>query len=146
YLHREQGVGLVLIDTFKDTILNRLLQERFSTGLVGMPYGPYRLKKILGFHISSIGTSNFCSVVDIFLGSLPYAINARSALAKLRTARILLQQIAPFTIRCADGRVSELSFFFSPRTIKADAYLQEYQNLHAFLAQNGLECEQQPGH
>jgi hypothetical protein len=57
------------------------------------------------------------------------------------------RQIEEYTlaIRQADGKVRELCFFFSPRRIKAVAYLREYQQLHAFLAQNELDCAQQPG-
>jgi len=76
---------------------------------------------------------------------LRYAINGRNDPAKSATARTLLAQIAPLAIRNADGRVSEVSIFFSPRQIRVASYLQHYQQLHTFLAQNGLECAQQPG-
>ena len=73
HLRRTDEHGLVLIDTFQDQQLTKILQEKFSIGLRGMPYTKaYRLDRILGFHLSSIGSSNFCSVVDIAMGALRY--------------------------------------------------------------------------
>src|ERR1019366_1173279 len=39
YLARINDVGLVLIDSFQDNLLARIIREKFSVGLVGMPYG-----------------------------------------------------------------------------------------------------------
>lgn len=145
YLRQNHDFGLVLIDTFTDNVLTRLLRERFGMGLAGLPYGPYRLKQILGFHISSIGTSHFCSVIDIVLGSLRFAINNRNDATKAPVVRTLLTQLSPLAIRLQNGQITEVCFFFSPKQIRAQAYLKEYQQLHAFLRQNGLDCCQTPG-
>lgn len=145
YLRWVNDHGLVLIDTFQDTLLNRFLRQKFSVGLVGMPYSAtLRLDRVLGFHLASIGSSNFCSIVDIALGSLRYAINARNDASRLAVAQTLLGQLSPLALRNQAGRVEEISFFFSPKTIKVPAYFQAYQELATYLAQNGLDCANRP--
>jgi len=145
YLHRVDDIGLVLIDTFQDNMLARLLRQKFSVGLVGMPYSAtLRLDRVLGFHLASIGSSNFCSVIDIVVGALRYAINARQTQSQLQVAQVLFSQLGPLCVKSAAGRIEEISVFFSPKIIKASSYLKIYQDLHGYLAQNGLDCIQQP--
>jgi hypothetical protein len=145
YLNRMDESGLVLIDTFKDNLLTRFLREKFSVGLVGMPYSKtLRLDRILGFHVASIGSSNFCSAVDIILGALRYAVNAKDDPSQQAVAKQLLSQVAPLAIRTGSGRVDEISLFFSPKVIKAPTYLRMYEELHEYLAANGMECSQRP--
>lgn len=145
YLKRIDDYGLVLIDSFQDTSVVGFLRRKFSTGLKGLPYsGSYRLDRVLGFHVASIGQSNFCSVVDVVLGALRYSVNARGNARQQGVASTLLGQLAPMVLRTSSGEVDELSIFFSPKTIRAPSYLKEYQALHAFLAVNGLACQQEP--
>lgn len=145
YLRRKNDFGLVLIDTFQDSQLSKFLREKFSVGIMGLPYSPvYRLEKILGFHLATIGSSNFCSIVDIVLGSFRYSINSRSDPLKLPTVRTLLGQLSNLCIKTSNGKIDELSVFFSPKRIKAHSYLAEYKALHKFLAENGFEAEQVP--
>jgi hypothetical protein len=145
HLRAIQDFGLVLIGTFTDNLLTKILRERFGKGLVGLPYGPYRLKQILGFHISSIGTSHFCSLIDVVLGSLRFVINNRNDQTRANVVHTLLAQLAPLAIRDANGQVREVCFFFSPKQIRANVYLTQYQQLHAFLAQHDFNCCQVPG-
>src|SRR5215467_6379893 len=71
YLNRKKEDGLVLLDTFTDKELIPHLRQKFSVGLEGMPYSrTMGLPRILGYHLASIGTSHFCSVVDVVAGSL----------------------------------------------------------------------------
>jgi hypothetical protein len=145
YLRRKNDFGLVLIDTFQDSKLSKILREKFSVGIKGLPYSPvYRLERILGFHLASIGSSNFCSIVDIVLGSFRYSINSRFDPQKLPTVGTLLGQLNPLCIKTRSGKIDELSVFFSPKRIKAHIYLAEYKALHIFLAENGFEAEQEP--
>jgi hypothetical protein len=75
YLNRVSDHGLVLIDTFQDTSLLAFLRQKFSLRLKGLPYSSsYRLDRLLGLHLASIGSSHFCSVVDVVLGALRYSI------------------------------------------------------------------------
>jgi|GEM_PF-6796562 len=142
-------VGLVFIDPFSDSLRNRLiaiLREKFSVGIIGLPYTPIkRLDRILGCHIAPIGTSHFCSCVDIVLGSLRYAVNSRKDEHKQETALVLLSQIAPLCIRNTPvGPVHEVSIFYSPKTIRAPSYLDEYTELKDFLAKGGISTSQVP--
>lgn len=145
YLGRVKDVGLVLIDTFQDAKLSGILREKFSVGLVGLPYSKtYWLRHVLGFHLSCIGSSNFCSVIDIVLGSLRYAVNERKNKEKHGVVNSLLTQLSPLCCRASSGKVSELSIFLSPKVIKSKKYLETYLELHGFLTEAGLESEQVP--
>jgi hypothetical protein len=141
YLNRVNDYGLVLIDRFQDDALSRFLREKLAVGLVGMPYSEtLRMERILGWHLASIGSSHFCSVVDIITGALRYAINSRTE----PTASVLLAQLAPLMLRTSTDKVDELSLCFSPKTIKHEKYLEEYTALAEYLGSNGLVCAQQP--
>ena len=145
YLNRVHDHGLVLIDTFPNNSLFAILKQKFLVGLKGLPYSEsYRLDRLLGLHVASIGSSHFCSVVDVVLGSLRYAINGRNDPTRQNVCATLLAQLAPLAVRSAAGAVEELSLFFSPKGIRVQAYLNEYLALHAYLAANGLDCQQVP--
>ena len=147
-LKRSEQHGLVLIDRFNDAgnLIESHLTEKFSIGLVGMPYSSQmRLGNIIGLHYSAIGQSHFPSIVDIILGSLRFAINAhtRQKPEHQATAGALLKLLAPMCWRQdGNGPVSELSVAFSPKAVKADHYRAAYQSLKDFLATNGIETEQ----
>ena len=145
YLTRKKDCGIVLIDNFRGPKLLDFLREKFGVGLTRMPYSrTLRLKKIVGFHLSHIGSSHFCSLTDIALGALRYAINAREDLTKGATAAALLNQLSPLCLRDARGKVEELSFFFSPKIVRVPTYLKIYKELHSFLTRFGLDCAQTP--
>lgn len=146
-LNRWGGPGLVLIDQFNDkgNQIKSHLTDKFSIGLQGMPYSAeMRLSNIVGFHYSSVGQSHLPSVVDITLGSFRFALNAqtRNVDNQLVTAKKLLGILEPFFWREDAGAVSELSFQFSPKVIKADAYRKQYQVLKDFLAEAGIDTAQ----
>lgn len=143
FLHRVDGYGLVLLDTFVDSQLNNILREKFSIGVKDLPYSDaLRLDRILGFHLASIGTSNFCSAIDIVLGSLRYAINCRTDVTKQKIANTLLKQIRPLCLQTRDDLVDELSLFFSSKVIKVRSYQETYRALQQMLADAGMKPAQ----
>ena len=146
FLQRRDDHGLVLIDTFTDEQLRAILQEKFHVGLRGLPFSdPYRLNRILGIHLACIGSSNFCSLVDIVVGSFRYILNERRNQQREQVVSILLNQLNPLFIRQPeDGTIDEISMFFSPKTVKHPPYFTEYVALHRFLSSKGLEPAQQP--
>lgn len=110
-----------------------------------MPYSKsLTLDRILGYHVSSIGTSHFCSLVDVVVGSLRFAVNNRNKSASQQVSNLLLQQLAPICIRDSGDKVSELSIFFSPKTVRVPSYLDMYEDLHQFLASAGMTPSQFP--
>jgi hypothetical protein len=139
-------IGLVLIDRFSDKQIDAHLVEKFSVGIVGLPFTrERRLENILGFHYSAIGQSHFSSLIDIVLGSFRFAINAftRNDARLLETARVLIRLLAPLLLRQGDNQsVSELGLFFSPKTIKVERYRNKYAALKEFFAECGVEAEQ----
>ncbi|WP_036129619.1 DUF3800 domain-containing protein [Marinobacter nitratireducens] len=146
YLNRIKDSGMVLIDHFKDKQIDHHLREKFSIGLTDMPYSKeMRLDRIVGFHYSAIGQSHMCSVVDIVLGSLRFAVNAHNSEneKEKETAKKLLSLISPLFFR-EDGRdsISEIGLFFSPKIIRAHRYREQYCSLHAFMSDAGLDLEQ----
>lgn len=144
YLNGLNDSGIVLVDNFQGQGLANFLREKFGIGLRNMPYSKtLRLNRILGIHLSHIGFSHFCSLVDVALGSLRYAINERNNAAKVDIARALLAQLAPLFIRDG-GRVPEISLFFSPKIIIVDKYRAQYTQLRDFMANNGIEAIQVP--
>jgi hypothetical protein len=139
FLQERDEFGIVLIDTFTDSNLPQILRERFSIGLSGLPYSDqYRLERVLGFHLASIGSSHFSSVVDIVLGSLRYAVNCLDDASRRHIVQTLLSQLAPLCLRNDDGSIRELSLFFSPVTVRVPQYYEKYQNLRNCLTRNGL--------
>lgn len=147
-LNRLGGTGLVLIDRFNDqgNAIDAHLRERFTIGLRGLPYSAeMRLSNIVGFHYSAIGQSHFPSIVDVALGSLRFAINAhtRNQTINQQTAGALLGLLAPLFWRAAPSDpVAELSFQFSPRTVRSARYRRAYQSLKLFLATGGVPTAQ----
>jgi hypothetical protein len=145
YLHRVNDYGVVLVDNFQDTELIPHLREKFGVGLRGLPYSPVlRLDRILGFHVASIGTSHFSSVVDIAIGGVRYAINSIEDPLKHKTGRELLSQVSPLCLRDAENKVSELSIFYSPNHIRVPAYLKDYKQVDEFLASAGINTQGKP--
>jgi len=139
FLRERDEYGIVLIDTFTDNNLPQILREKFSIGLSGLPYShPYRLERVLGFHLASIGSSNFSSVVDIVLGSLRYAVNCLDDPSRQDVVQTLLSQLAPLCLKNDGGSIRELSLFFSPVRVRVPEYYEQYQILRDFLTRNGL--------
>jgi hypothetical protein len=144
FLQRVDGHGLILIDTFNDGQRDAILREKFSIGVKGLPHSPtLRLDRILGLHVASIGTSNFCSAIDIVLGSLRFAINSRTDANNYSTAMTLLKQIEPLCLRTNSGQVDKLSLFFSPKTIEIPPFRKTYLALQKMLTKAGMESEQE---
>ena len=144
FLHREKESGLVLVDTFTDGQLNNILREKFTVGLKDMPYSKVMpLERILGYHVATVGSSHFCSVIDIVLGALRFAINSRKDTTKKSVIDQLLKQVSPLCIRDTDGSVSDLSLFFSPKAIKVPAYRAEYQGLKDLFTSAGMPPSQE---
>jgi hypothetical protein len=144
YLNWQHSVGLVLIDTFQDNQLANIMREKFQIGLKGMPYGgEIPLSRILGYHLATIGSSYFCSVIDIVLGAFRYAINNRADTNKSGVVGDLLAQLSPLFIRNGKGDILELSLFFSPKIIRIEKYRNEYLALHRFFSDAGLVPSQQ---
>jgi hypothetical protein len=148
-LNRLDDTGLVLIDRFKDegNQIDGHLTEKFSVGVRGLPFSSeMRLKHIVGLHYSAIGQSHFCSLIDIILGSLRFAVNrhTRGLAAQDNTARQLLALLAPLFVRRQNQtQVLELSLVFRPKAIKSEAYRAKYQSLKEYLAMSGIEAEQE---
>ena len=147
FLNRRRSSGLMLIDRFDDSQIDAQLREKFSIGLHGLPYSdPFKLDRILGYHYSAKGQSNFGSIVDIVICSFRYAINVfcKNEEPRLETASRLLRLIAPlFYKEEGESRVSEISLFFSPKIIRAPSYRQEYEKLKEFLSNNGIITAQE---
>ncbi|MCK1568818.1 DUF3800 domain-containing protein [Bradyrhizobium sp. 173] len=146
FLNRTGDPGLVLIDRFNDAQIDAHLAEKFSVGLTGMPHSPrLRLSNIVGFHYSAVGQSHFCSLIDVVIGSLRFAINAftRGGSQHMESAKLILTGLEPLFYRERDGApVSELSFFFSPRSVWAPPFRRKYTDLKAFLAESGIDTAQ----
>jgi hypothetical protein len=147
WLNGERDFGLVLIDQFDDKKIDSHLREKFLIGATKLPYPPHevRFTQILGFHYAAIGQSRFGSLVDIVLGSFRFAINAftRGSSGQLATAAKMLAMVSPMLYRLPNGRVSELSLFFSPKVIKTTTYRMKYAGLREFFIQHGIEPDQQ---
>lgn len=152
YLNRKKDQGIVLLDRFNDkgNKIDTHTREKFSIGLVGLPYSKEkRLGNILGVHYSTIGQSQFCSLVDIVVGSLRFALNAhtRDLTEHHATAGALLNLLSPLFFREESGmgasdKVSELGFQFSPKAVSVAKYRAKYEALQTFLAERGVETQQ----
>lgn len=147
-LNRRNESGLVLIDRFNDAgnQIEAHLAEKFSVGLVSMPYAAeIPMRRIVGYHYSAIGQSHFPSLVDVVVGSFRFAINAHTRnLDPLQdSATAILQSLAPLFIRDErTGMVSELGLLFSPKVIRAAGFRARYQALKDFLENAGIQTEQ----
>lgn len=152
YLHRPKAPGLVLIDRFNDKKLDDQLKEKAAIGLTGpIAYsGEKKLKYIIGYHLSSIGQSHFCSLVDVVIGSLRFAINAftQGKEEHMDSAGAILNQLSPLFFR--EGKppgntkaaVDLISFWFSPAKVSVAKYREKYLALRDFLQAQGIEIEQ----
>ncbi len=99
----------------------------------------------MGFHQAQIGTSHFCSLIDILIGGLRYSVNNRNDPKKRDTALELISQIAPLCLReSISEKVNELSVFFSQKIIEVSKYLDTYKDLHSFFTEGGMEPAQVP--
>jgi hypothetical protein len=149
-LGRIPGPGLVLIDRFTDRQIDNHLAQKFSVGVTGLPHtAQLGLSNVVGFHYAAVGQSHFSSLIDVVLGSLRFAINAftRADAANIEAAKRILQGLQPLFYR-NDGdnaSVSELSFYFSPKTVKFASYREKYFALKNFLAENGIDTAQMIG-
>ncbi|MXP09612.1 DUF3800 domain-containing protein [Pseudoblastomonas halimionae] len=151
YLNRKSGTGLALLDRFTDegNLIDGHLREKVAIGITGLPYSKEkRLGNLIGVHYSAIGQSHFCSLVDIVVGSLRFAINVHTReQAKLaKSAGIILTLLSPLFFReegdFASEKVSEIGFQFSPKSVRYEPYREKYLGLHAFLAENGIVSDQ----
>lgn len=146
FLNRCDTSGLVLIDRFSDNEIDHHLREKFSVGIRGLPYcGDMRLERIVGFHYAAIGQSHMCSVVDIILGSLRFAINAGVSQNEehLETANAILEILSPLFFKEENmTSISEIGMFFSPKIIRVQRYREKYESLRTFITDAGLDVEQ----
>lgn len=144
---RTNSYGLCLVDRFSDAQIDSHLREKFAIGLRGLPYAhTMRLDRVIGFHYSAIGQSQFSSLIDIILGTFRFCVNAFCSQdqGKLRSANLILKILNPLFYREADsGRVSELSLNFSPKVIRSAQYREYYQRLKDFLADRGIVAAQE---
>lgn len=152
FLHRPKVPGVVLIDRFTDKQLDAHLKEKIAVGLTGkLPYSnKLEIRYILGYHLTAIGQSHFCSLVDIVIGSLRFAVNAFTQRKEehMATAAAILQQISGLFFRektpFDDGTlVHSISLWFSPKEIKAAKYREKYVALWEYFRANGIHISQQ---
>lgn len=145
FLARPNSQGLVLVDRFHDKNIDRQLKEKLAVGLTGaLPYSnTLKLRRIVGYHHSAIGQSHFCSLIDVVLGSLRFAINAFTQKNEQHSAsaQAILQQLAPLFLVEADV-VSQISLWFSPKEIRAERLRSRYLELIEHLGKNGIKVGQ----
>lgn len=145
YLYRPDSQGLVLIDRFHDKNIDGQLKEKLAVGLTGpLPYSnTLKLKRIVGYHYTAIGQSHFCSVIDVVLGSLRFAVNAftQNNQQHAASAQAILQQLAPLFL-IENEVVSPISLWFSPKEVKVDKYRAKYLALIDHLKANGIKVGQ----
>jgi hypothetical protein len=148
-LNRLESKGFVLIDRFNDegNEIDAHLKEKFSVGVTGMPYSSeIRLSNILGLHYSAIGQSHLCSLIDIVVSSMRWAMNqhTRRAEKNLDSARQLMALLSPlFVRRNGSQEVSEFGLLFSPKVIRSSRYRQTYQDLKDFFAEAEIAVAQE---
>ncbi|MEN6535003.1 MAG: DUF3800 domain-containing protein [Bryobacteraceae bacterium] len=139
FLNQEADVGIVLIDTFNEGDLREIIREKWAVGVKNLPYSKtMRLTRILGYHVAMIGGSHLCSLTDIVLGALGFAINNRDDEARTPIVTAIMKQLSPLFLKCGDGDVSELSLFFSPKVVTAPPFLARYEFLQDFFREHGL--------
>lgn len=142
YLNRSKMAGLVLIDRFDDRAIDGQLREKLAVGLTGpLPYSAeIKLNHIVGYHYTAIGQSHFCSLVDVVLGSLRFAINCftQGLTQHMGSSRAILQLISPLFLREGQESVREISLWFSPKDVRKEAFRERYAALGRYLAENGV--------
>lgn len=145
-LNHDSEKGIVLIDRFSDDQIDAQLRERVAVGFRGMPYsGEMPIKHIVGIHYCAIGQSQFCSLIDLVLGSLRHAVNlfTRNEQQHMATAKAILSQLTPLFYRSERGaKVHPISLWFSPKEVKVANYRQRYRELIGFLAEQGIVADQ----
>lgn len=151
FLNRPKVPGLMMIDRFSDKQLDAQLKEKINVGLTGaLPFSAtMKIEWIVGFHLAGIGQSHFCSLVDVVLGSLRFAINCftQKKQEHQKSAGEILSQLAPLFFR-ESGQfidptdVTPISLWFSPKEIKADKYAAMYNALRDHLTQHGIKAAQ----
>ena len=150
-LNRTNTSGLVLIDRFNDKQLDDHLNEKIAVGLTGsLPFGSSKkLNNIIGVHLTAIGQSHFCSLVDVVLGSLRFSINAftQKKEDQLKSAGAMLQQLSPLFYResaLASGttKVHPISLWFSPKEVRSAAHHEKYLALRDYFEANGIGIDQ----
>lgn len=124
------------------------LRQKFALGITGsLPFADeIPLTRTLGVHISTIGSSHFCSAADIVLGSMRFAVNNMENADKREVALTMLRQLLPMAIGRASLRNRDLTINYSPVSILAPAYLADYAKLHAFLGEAGWKPIRAPSH
>lgn len=146
FLNRLKAPGLVLIDRFSDDQIDNQLRKRLAVGLTGkLPYSSeIRIENIVGYHYTAIGQSHFCSMVDVVLGSLRFAINAftRDLKDHAQSSRRLIQLLSPMFFRENSDKVHEISLWFSPKDVRKPAYRTRYAALVRFLSESGVTPSQ----
>lgn len=151
YLARPKDIGLMLIDRFSDKQLDEQLKEKLAVGLTGaLPYSStLKLTRLAGCHLSAIGQSHFCSLVDVLLGSLRFAINCftQKNAQHVKSAEAILEQLAPLFFREGGPfqdatKVHEISLWFSPKTVRSGKYRSQYAALRDYLAKHGVHAAQ----
>lgn len=151
YLNRKRDTGLVLLDRFNDegNKIDGHVREKVAVGVTGLPYSKEkRLGNLIGVHYSAIGQSHFCSLVDIVVGSLRFAINvhSRDQVKLTGSAGALLNLLSPLFFReegeFANEKVSEIGFQFSPKSVRLNHFRAKYLGLHGFLESHGVVCDQ----
>ncbi len=150
-LNRTKTSGLVLIDRFNDKKLDEHLNEKVAVGLTGnLPFSSsMKLNNIIGFHITAIGQSHFCSLVDVILGSLRFSINAftQNKEEHHKSAGAILQQLSPLFYRekaltTERTKASAISLWFSPKEVRSPKYREKYIALRDYFEANGIGVDQ----
>jgi hypothetical protein len=151
FLNRFKVPGLMMIDRFHDKKIDEQLKEKLAVGITGsLPFSEsLKLKHIVGYHLSSVGQSHFCSLVDVILGSLRFAMNAftQKSAEHQKSATEILMQLAPLFYResgefQAQALVHPISLWFSPKDVRSPGYQAQYAALKGYLSTNGIEAAQ----
>lgn len=141
--------GMVLLDRFNDAgnKIEGHLSEKFSLGLIGLPYSKdYLLNRIVGYHYSSTGQSHMPSLIDVILGSYRFALNChtRGQSGKLASAKAILESLEPlFEKDSSNMFIPRISVSFSPLEVRVPNFKDKYLDAISFLRENGLNITQQ---
>ena len=141
-LNESGEYGLVMLDQYTDPNLTVELRTRFLSGLEDQQGNRHALDRILGYNISTGGSSHFACLADVVAGALRYAVNAVEKPRSLRVAGELLAQLAPLCVRDARGCVRRQSLCLLPLDVRHDQYRGRYHDLVEHLYQGGMELTQ----
>lgn len=137
HVRDENEVGLVIVDHFEGHA--PVLREKFNKGLVFTNAGKTttrRLEHLVGFHTASVGTSNFCSVIDVVLGSLRHVVNTFAS--PTTATKALTAHLSKLVMRGPSGYVMARSIYFSPEKVWMPSYLDEYKKLATYFTSEGM--------